>query len=248
MHQAARQLLRSIPRPLALSARITSKPSAFATHTTTLIPARMSSTSAPGSAAFLKAIELRRSVYTISDKIPITDEKVVEIVESAIKNGPSSFNSQSSRAVVLFGEEHKAVWDIVLDILKPIVPEAEFPKTEGKVNGCFKAGHGTVLFFEDNTVVKGMQDMFPRYQDRIPVWSQHGSAMAQFIVWTALANDGVSASLQHYNPLIDEKVREHFKLPDTWALVAQMPFGAATAPAGEKTFKPLEERVKVFGK
>ncbi|KZO94017.1 Nitroreductase [Calocera viscosa TUFC12733] len=208
----------------------------------------MSSTSAPGAAAFLKAIELRRSVYTINDKIPVPDEKIVEIVEAAIKHGPSSFNSQSSRAVVLFGDEHKFVWDTVLAVLKPIVPEAEFPKTVGKVNGCFKAGHGTVLFWEDNAVVKGMQDMFPLYQDRFPPWSQHASAMVQFITWTALANEGISASLQHYNPLIDEKLREHFKLPDTWALVAQMPFGTATAPAGEKTFKPLEDRVKVFGK
>jgi len=208
----------------------------------------MSSTSAPASAAFLKAIELRRSVYTISDKIPIPDEKVVEIVEAAIKHGPSSFNSQSTRAVVLFGEDHKALWDIVLSILKPIVPADEFPKTEGKVNGCFKAGHGTVLFWEDNAAVKAMQDMFPLYQDRFPEFAAHADAMAQFIVWTALANEGIGASLQHYNPLIDEKVREHFNLPVTWALVAQMPFGEPTAPAGEKTFKPLEDRVKVFGK
>ncbi|KZO94012.1 Nitroreductase [Calocera viscosa TUFC12733] len=208
----------------------------------------MSTTTAPGSAAFLKAIELRRSVYTINDKIPIPDEKVVEIVEAAIKHGPSSFNSQSPRAVVLFGDDHKWLWETVLSILKPIVPEEEFPKTEGKVNGCFKAGHGTVLFWEDNAVIKGMQDMFPLYADKFPEFSGHASGMAQFIVWTALANEGVSATLQHYNPLIDEKVRDHFKLPVTWHLVAQLPFGTATAPAGEKTFKPLNERVKVFGK
>ncbi|KZT58372.1 Nitroreductase [Calocera cornea HHB12733] len=208
----------------------------------------MSTTSAPGSAAFLKAIQLRRTVYTINDKIPVPDEKIVEIVEAAIKHGPSSFNSQSSRAVVLFGEDHKKLWEIVLAILKPIVPEEEYPKSEGKVNGCFKAGHGTVLFFEDQASVKAMQEMSPLYQDRFPEFSQHASAMAQFIVWTALANEGISASLQHYNPLIDEKVRDEFKLPITWALAAQMPFGEATAPAGEKTFNSLEERVKVFGK
>ncbi|EJU02855.1 nitroreductase family protein [Dacryopinax primogenitus] len=205
------------------------------------------STSTPGAAAFLKAVELRRSIYTISNKIPIPDSRVVEIVQAAIKNGPSSYNSQSSRALVLFGDEHKFVWETVLSVLKPIVPEPEFPKTVGKVENCFKAGYGTVLFWEDNTVVKGMQDTFPLYPDRFPVWSQHSSAIVQFIVWTALANEGISASLQHYNPLIDEKLREHFKLPDTWVLVAQMPFGEATAPAGEKTFKPLEDRVKVFG-
>ncbi|KZT58366.1 nitroreductase [Calocera cornea HHB12733] len=246
MDAAARILLRTFPRPLTAAPRITRKYQLFS-HPD-IRPARMSSTSAPGSAAFMKAIEARRSVYTLSDKIPVSDDKVVSLVEGAIKNAPSSFNSQTSRALVLFGDEHKFVWDTVLTELKPIVPEEEFPKTQGKVDNCFKAGHGTILFWEDNAIVKSMQDKFPIYQDRFPVWSQHASAIVQFIVWTALANEGISASLQHYNPLIDEKLREHFKLPDTWALIAQMPFGEATAPPGQKTFKPIEDRVKVFGK
>ncbi|WP_235899137.1 hypothetical protein [Suipraeoptans intestinalis] len=36
---------------------------------------------------------------------------------------------------------------------------------------------------------------------------------------------GIGASLQHYNPVIDDMVRERYKLPKTYRLVAQMPFG-----------------------
>ena len=56
----------------------------------------------------------------------------------------------------------------------------------------------------------------------------------------------MGASLQHYNPLIDDEVKKTFNLPLEWRLVAQMPFGSITKPAGEKSFLPIEERVRVY--
>ncbi|KAH9925868.1 Nitroreductase [Epithele typhae] len=200
------------------------------------------------SAAFIEAIKERRSIYTLTSESTIPDDKIVEIVSEAVKHTPSSFNAQSSRAVVLFGDEHKKVWQLVLDTLKPIVPADQWGATEGKVNGCFAAGHGTVLFFEDSVPVKKLQDAFPIYADNFPGWSQHSSAILQFIIWTALAKEGLGATLQHYNPLITQQVLSTWGLPDTWSLVAQMPFGKPSAPAGAKEFSPVEERVKVFGK
>ena len=50
----------------------------------------------------------------------------------------------------------------------------------------------------------------------------------QFMIWSALANQNIGANLQHYNPIIDEKVKTEFNIPDTWELVAQMPFGGIT--------------------
>lgn len=68
------------------------------------------------------------------------------------------------------------------------------------------------------------------------------------LVWTALESLGFGANLQHYNPLINEPVAKQWNLPTDWRLVAQMVFGSPEAPAGEKTQKPIEERVKIFGK
>ncbi|MNJ66145.1 hypothetical protein D3C77_621970 [compost metagenome] len=70
--------------------------------------------------------------------------------------------------------------------------------------------------------------------------------MLQFVVWTALANEGVGASLQHYNPLIDEKVQQEWNIPASWKLIAQMPFGKPVAEPGDKQFNPLDSRLKVF--
>lgn len=49
---------------------------------------------------------------------------------------------------------------------------------------------------------------------------------AQNNIWTALSQANIGANLQHYNPLIDDKIKELFSIPDTWKLTAQMPFGS----------------------
>ncbi|UQZ82658.1 Nitroreductase family protein [Paenibacillus konkukensis] len=194
---------------------------------------------------FLSAVRHRRTIYGIGQDVAISDDRIVQLIEEAVKHTPSAFNSQSARAVVLLGQQHHQLWDLTKEILRAIVKADQFASTEQKMNG-FRNGHGTVLFFEDQQVVEGLQSSFPSYKDNFPGWSLQSSGMLQYVIWTALENEGLGANLQHYNPLIDDKVRETWKLPPSWKLIAQMPFGKPTAPAGDKEFKPLEERIKVF--
>ena len=70
--------------------------------------------------------------------------------------------------------------------------------------------------------------------------------MLQFAVWTALEDEGLGASLQHYNPLIDDDVRAEWNLPASWRLLGQMPFGKPGGVPGPKDFLPIEDRVKVI--
>ena len=195
---------------------------------------------------FKEALQNRRTYYTISNKSLISDKEIEDIVKFAVTHVPSAFNSQSARVVLLLGENHKKLWDITKEILRKIVPAEAFKNTEAKIDGSFAAGYGTVLYFEDQSVVKGMQDAFPAYSENFPIWSNHTSAMHQFSIWTMLEEAGFGASLQHYNPLIDEEVAKTWNLPSTWKLVAEMPFGVPTQGPGEKSFQPIDERVKVF--
>ncbi|EPZ49065.1 nitroreductase family protein [Alicyclobacillus acidoterrestris] len=193
----------------------------------------------------LTALRERRSIYAISKESPISDERIQEIIEEAVKHTPSAFNSQSTRIVVLLGEQHDKLWNITTEVLKAIVPADQFASTQQRMDG-FRAGYGTVLFFEDMTVVEDLQKQFPLYQDNFPVWAEHTNAMHQLVIWMALQSEGLGANLQHYNPLIDERVKTEWKLPESWKLVAQMPFGKIVAPAGDKAFKPVADRLKVF--
>lgn len=81
---------------------------------------------------------------------------------------------------------------------------------------------------------------------QFPTWAEHAHGLTVFTIWTALSAEGLGASLQHYNPLIDADVAKEFSLPESWKLRAQLVFGKPEAPAGDKEFKPLEDRVKVF--
>ena len=91
-----------------------------------------------------------------------------------------------------------------------------------------------------------MQEAFSSYKDNFPGWSLQTSAMHQLAVWTMLEDVGFGASLQHYNPLIDEEVRHTWNLPEEWHLIAEMPVGLPGQGPGEKDFKELDTRVKVF--
>ena len=192
--------------------------------------------------------ETRRSIYMLNDQLPVSKDEVVKLVEHAVLHTPSSFNSQSSRLVVLFGEDHQKLWQITEDLLRAMVNDDEKFKSTADKMAMFKAGAGTILYFEDQSVVKGLQEQFPLYAHNFPVWAEHTSAMHQYAIWNALAALNIGANLQHYNGVIDEKVAETWNIDSTWKLIAQMVFGGIAAPAGEKTFEPIEKRLKVYGK
>ena len=73
-------------------------------------------------------------------------------------------------------------------------------------------------------------------------FSRHSTAIAQYAVWLALAEKGIGANLQHYNPLIDEDIRTEWNVPPSLKLRAHMNFGAILSPASEKAFMGDENR------
>jgi hypothetical protein len=105
----------------------------FSTSTSTMSP----------SAPFLEAIKNRRTIYALKKESTISDAKVQEIINHVILHTPSSFNSQTTRVVLLVKEEHTKLWEITKEVLKSIVPAENYPATEQRLNG-FQAGYGTV--------------------------------------------------------------------------------------------------------
>ena len=194
---------------------------------------------------FLTAIKTRRTYYEISKETVITDEELQQLIQEAVKHTPSAFNSQSARVVLLLGRHHDKLWNLTKEALKKIVPAANFAATEEKITS-FQNGYASLLFLEDMTVVENLQKRFPVYQDNFPLWSLQSSGMVQHVIWTALETAGFGASLQHYNPIIDESVKAEWHLPPEWKLLAQMPFGKPAAQPSPKDFLPIAERLRIF--
>lgn len=190
-------------------------------------------------------LKKRRTQYALGKNLPIAETAVDALIREAVREAPSSFNSQSSRVVILFGAQHEKLWSIVKETLRAIVPAENFAGTDAKIDS-FAAGAGTVLFFEDQEAVRTMQQEYPLYADNFPIFSEQSGGMAQFAVWTALANVEIGASLQHYNPLIDDEVAKTWNLPASWKLRAQMPFGSNEQPIGDKTYIDDDSRFRTF--
>ena len=187
----------------------------------------------------------RRTQYSLGKDIALSNEEIDSLIRDVVRLSPSAFNSQSSRVVILHREENQKLWEIVKSELSHLV-EGEARKHSFKKIDSFAAGVGAVLFFEDRNVVRILQDQWPLYADHFPDWSEQASGMVQLSVWTALADVGLGASLQHYNPLIDAKIKRHWDLPDAWRLRAQMPFGSNDAPFPEKTIMSDDDRFRSF--
>ncbi|MDR0921159.1 MAG: nitroreductase family protein [Lactobacillales bacterium] len=194
---------------------------------------------------FLDSLKKRRSIYGLGRNTDLSNEEIETIIKDAVKNSPSAFNSQTSRVVFLFGEANQKLWEITEETLKPLTPAEFFPNTQAKLAG-FAAGIGTALFFEDTDVVANLQEQFPLYADNFPDWSEQSTGIAAVNAWVALAEANIGANLQHYNPVIDEKVAAEFDIPDSWNLRGQLVFGSIEAPAGEKDFMNDADRFKSF--
>ncbi|KZC39400.1 MULTISPECIES: nitroreductase family protein [Rhodanobacter] len=189
----------------------------------------------------IEKLKQRRTQYALGRNVSLDKEALTSLIKEAIRHTPSPFNSQSSRAVILFGKQSEQFWELTKQELSKIVPPEAFANTVAKLDG-FAAGIGTVLFYEDQSVVKGMQDQFALYADNFPIWSEQSSGMAQFAVWLALTEAGAGASLQHYNPVTDEAARKEWNVPASWKLRAQMPFGSNEGGFGEKAFMDDAQR------
>lgn len=194
---------------------------------------------------FYEAVKARRTYYGIGKDNVVSDDRIKEIVTDAVKYTPSAFNSQSSRVVLLLDKQHDRFWDITMETLRRIIPADAFKATEDKINS-FKSGYGTVLYFEDQGIVKSLQEQYALYKDNFPIWSQQSSGMLQMVLWTALENEGFGASLQHYTELVETDIKKEWGIPENWKLIGQMPFGKPMIQPDEKEFKIAEEDIKIF--
>ncbi len=187
--------------------------------------------------SIIDSLEKRRSVYQIDKQLPVSPQQVVATVEKVTALVPDAFNMKSARVVVVLGAQQDMLWDAIYEVFGGKVPRE-------KIDG-FKNGAGTILYFIDMAVVEGMQKQFPLYAANFPVWAQQANGMLQLSIWSALRDMDIGANLQHYNPVIDQKVRELFKVPETYQLVAQMPFGGIVALPGPKPSEDISLRVSV---
>jgi predicted oxidoreductase (fatty acid repression mutant protein) len=213
--------------------------------------------SSPDTMSFSKATHNRRSTRSLQASSPVPDVAIITQAEKAILCVPSAFNSQTTRMTILFGANHKKLWSITASIFRAKLGEVRFnapsagrPSLKDKV-ARFMDAYGTILFWDDLAGVKKLKETSPDiYRDKIEEWAQQSNGMHQYYMWTALGALGLGVNLQHYNPLIDDEAKKSWDVRETWALKAQMVFGAPVegVETGERVQTlPVKERLQIFG-
>ena len=146
---------------------------------------------------------------------------------------------------MLFYEAHSKFWNHIYDVQKDILDGGIKDWMTGVVNGA-KNGIGTVLFFEDKDAVKEM----PTNEARQEAYKQNNNANAQYAIWLALTEMDLGANLQHFNvgyeQGFDKATKEMFSLPESYEMLAQMPFGSIEQEAKVKDKIDPDVQVKVF--
>lgn len=188
----------------------------------------------------LDALKLRRSYYNLDDKLEVSDEKIVETIEKVTELVPDAFNMKSQRLVIAQKDMHKKLWDGVYDSFGGEV-------SKDKID-TFKNAAGTVLFFYDNKLIEKMKKDYELYKDNFTPWALQANGMLQISIWSALEELGLGVNLQHYNPIIDDMVKEMFDVDKDYVLLGQMVYGNITGPADEKENEDIKKRVKLVDK
>lgn len=193
---------------------------------------------------FNSLIKTRRSIYTINDNVTIDDGVLLEAFGEAIANAPTAFDSRATHVIVALGDKHHFVWDLTKKTLQAIVPAPKFASTEAKLK-MFDKGYGTILVFKDEKKIDDLKKQYPGFANRQDAWGEQNVGILVYALWLTIYNLGLSGSIQHYDPLIDEGIAKAFKVEEGWKLETEMVFGKAYAPAGEKDFDPLEDRITI---
>jgi Predicted oxidoreductase related to nitroreductase len=194
---------------------------------------------------FHSAVKERRTIIEVGNEISVPIERIREIIEESLKYTPTAFNSQSARIALLLGEEHERFWEVTREHIIKNIQRDRLKDNIEKIN-AFKNGYGTILFFEDLNIIEYLEQDYSTYREYFPVWAHQSNGMLQFIIWTSLEIEGLGASLQHFNTFIDRAIKEKWKLPDNWKLIAEMPFGNPISIPAEKHFQKINERYKEF--
>ncbi|GAF64755.1 putative oxidoreductase [Bacillus sp. TS-2] len=194
----------------------------------------------------LRAIQNRRTIRKLKAQSSLTVQEIKEILSTVVDYAPTAFHSQSSRVVLLMNEHHRTFWNMTEEMMKQVLTPEKFSLSQKKIKG-YASGFGTLLFFDDEKVtekVKKQKD--PRFEQQFVTWADQSSAMMQFAIWTIFSEKGLGASIQHFNPHIDQACREKWGLPAEWRLIAQMPFGDIGEEPIQKEILPTDQKLKIL--
>jgi hypothetical protein len=107
---------------------------------------------------FISAISKRQTKYDLTPASPISDHRIVDLVNAIAIHVPSPFDVLSARFLVLLKDDHRKLWDLARDVMREALPNDVFDKYFDERIGWYRNGYGTVLCFEDQDSLSQLKE------------------------------------------------------------------------------------------
>lgn len=191
---------------------------------------------------FIAIIKERKDIYKLSQESIISEERLIELIENCLIYSPTILDSKNSKIIILLKRKHIEFWqDLVLEELRKTTQKEKWSEVQENIEEIINS-YGTILFFEDETILTAKDN-----KEQVSMWLEQSSAILQFCICCALEIEGLGVNLQHYNPIIDDKVKSIFNISKNWRLIAQMPFGKINqVPIKEKGDNNIRNSIKIY--
>jgi predicted oxidoreductase (fatty acid repression mutant protein) len=174
--------------------------------------------------ALLALLSRRRSIRRLQSGA-FSEASQRRILE-AVRLTPAAYNLPSWH-VVLIHEERAAFWHLVETAIRERLDGDRRERYLGRLDG-FRGGVGVALIYEDVTVRSDLAAAWQITLDQAGAYAEQGLGMVQLALWLALTAEGLVASLQHWDWLLEGPLAEFVGLaPERYRLVATLPIGYA---------------------
>ncbi len=175
----------------------------------------------------LSLLERRRSIRRLQPG-PFSEASLQRILE-AIRLTPAAYNLPPWH-VVLVHQERAAFWELVERAFLERLEGDRLERYLDRLAG-FRSGVAVALVYENVSVRRQLAEAWQISIEEAGGYAEQGLGMVQLALWLALTAEGLVASLQHWDWLIEEPLIDFVRLPaDRYRLVATMPIGHADEP------------------
>jgi predicted oxidoreductase (fatty acid repression mutant protein) len=182
----------------------------------------------PAALSVTNLLAQRRSIRRLAGGA-LSPETVARLQDAVVRT-PSAFGVTPWHIVILT-EQRDAFWDEVAAGFRDGLEGDRLERYLGRLEG-FRSGAGVILIYEDLSARPALHLNWGLSEQTAHDFVQQGLGMLQLAIWLVLTEEGLAASLQHWDWLIQDRLAALLDLPtDRYQLVSVLPVGEPAEPA-----------------
>lgn len=166
-------------------------------------------------------VERRRSIRKLADgDLP---PQAVAAITHAIERSPASMGTTPWR-IVLLQDRRDEFWALVEQAFRDNLADEQLDRYLARLDGFRRAGL-VALVYEDLAVRETLESKGVPAEMAVD-FNLQGLGIVQHAIWLTATEQGLGASLQHWNAMLEQPLAAFTGLdPVRYRLIAQMPIG-----------------------